>query len=144
MKEDESISNAQSVLKLRLHINISCKVNSFSTTTFLSTPVCSCCALDQSAKLRSYTVRTESWNKMEFWKDSGQLKKKPKSHTHWWVISVIRLTSSPKPVLLWHKKARSQNTTGAKRKGESGNVLTGFQKTREGLISITAFIFEMA
>lgn len=46
-------------------------------------------------------------------------------------------------VVLWHTKARSQNTTGAKRKGKSGKILTGFQKTREGLISITFFIFEL-
>lgn len=61
---DESISNALSLLKLRqlaplLHVK----------EIFLFIAVCSCCALDHWTKLRSYTVRTDFWSMLEFWKD---------------------------------------------------------------------------
>lgn len=42
---------------------------------------------------------------------------------------IDKVDKQPQTAVLWHSKARSQNTAGAKWKGESGNVFTGFQKT---------------
>lgn len=143
--QDERISNAWPLLKLRLHTSTLCKAKSFSTTILLSTAVCSCC---KSTKLRSYTVRTDFWSMLEFWKEWWQLKNKKKPHTLTGHFSDQVDQTAPNQLCCGIQRAADCETgirahhQGQRGKGKSGNVLTRLQKAGDSLISTAPFVWD--